>query len=121
MVSFRSVAPILPTSDLDRLQEHYGRLGFAVRVHAGGYATASRDGINLHFRCPPSGEAVPPGGAIYLGVDDAQALHAEWTAAGVGELGPLWDPGFGVSEAVHTDPDGNLLRFGSPLPDRPRP
>ena len=57
-------------------------------------------------------------GAAYLGVDDAQALHAEWRAAGVGLTTDLFDPGFGVWEAAHTDPDGNLMRFGSPLPER---
>ncbi len=54
-------------------------------------------------------------GAAYVGVDDADALHREWRAAGVGETRDLFDPGFGVWEAAHTDGDGNLLRFGSPL------
>ena len=34
---------------------------------------------------------------------------------GVGETSDLFDPGFGVWEAAHTDGDGNVLRFGSPL------
>ena len=42
-------------------------------------------------------------GACYIGVDDAGALHAEWRAAAVGETGDLFDPGFGVWEAAHTD------------------
>ena len=54
-------------------------------------------------------------GAAYLAADDADALHAEWRRAGVGETTDLFDPGFGVWEAAHTDPDGNLLRFGSPI------
>ena len=54
-------------------------------------------------------------GAAYIGVDDADALHAEWLAAGVGETDDLFDPGFGVWEAAHHDPDGNLVRFGSPV------
>ncbi len=32
----------------------------------------------------------------------------------MGETSDLFDPGFGVWEAAHTDGDGNLLRFGSP-------
>ena len=48
-------------------------------------------------------------------MDDADALWAEWRAAGVGETSDLFDPGFGVWEAAHTDGDGNLLRFGSRL------
>ena len=52
-------------------------------------------------------------GAAYIAVDDADALQAEWRAAGVGETSDLFDPGFGVWEAAHTDGDGNLVRFGS--------
>jgi hypothetical protein len=98
------------------MQSHYEALGFAVRVHQSGYATASRDRVNLHFRHEHEpGPAPLTPGAAYFAVDDAEALHAEWVAAGVGETSDLFDPGFGVWEAVHTDPDGNLLRFGSPL------
>jgi hypothetical protein len=113
--TLRSVAPILPTADLGIMRTHYEALGFAVQVHDGGYATALRDGVKLHFRHEPDPVAHAGSGAAYLAVDDADALHAEWVAAGVGETSDLFDPGFGVWEAAHTDPDGNLLRFGSPL------
>ena len=116
--TFRSVAPIFPTADLEAMRAHYEALGFAVQVHQGGYATASRDEVRIHFRLapdlPPAGER----GAAYVSVDDADALHAEWSAAGVGETSDLFDPGFGVWEAAHTDLDGNLVRFGSPVPPR---
>ena len=112
-----SAAPIFPTTDLGAMQAHYEALGFAVHVHQDGYATASRDGVKLHFRHESDPAAHSGTGAAYLAVDDADALHAEWVAAGVGETSDLFDPGFGVWEAAHTDPDGNLLRFGSPLRD----
>jgi predicted enzyme related to lactoylglutathione lyase len=115
MATLRSIAPILPTADMQAMQRHYERLGFAVRVHDGGYGTASRDGINLHFKLSPGHDAARDGGAAYVAVDDADALHAEWVAAGVGVTGDLFDPGFGVWEASHTDGDGNLIRFGSPV------
>jgi hypothetical protein len=114
MATLHSVAPILPTADMVVMREHYERLGFTVRVHQGGYGTATRDGINLHFRWSPEHEPSAGGGAVYLAVDDADSLHAEWVAAGVGDTGDLFDPGFGIWEAVHTDNDGNLIRFGSP-------
>ena len=120
MATFRSIAPIFPTADLEAMQRHYGALGFTVRVHHGGYATASRDGLNIHFRHDPDLARDDTGrGACYIGVDDADALHDEWRAAAVGHTGDLFDPGFGVREAAHTDPDGNLIRFGSQLPARP--
>jgi hypothetical protein len=114
---FLNVAPILPTSDLEQMSGHYRRLGFTVQVHDEGYATASRDGLHLHFQRASAGEgastAVVPG-AVYFGVDDAEALHSEWVMAGVGETGELFDPGYGVWEAAHIDLDGNIIRFGSP-------
>jgi hypothetical protein len=117
MPSFRSIAPILPTADMERTRRHYERLGFTVHVHTDGYGTATRDGINLHFALTT--DAVP--GAVYIAVDDADALHAEWSESGVGETSELFDPGFGVWEAAHTDADGNLIRFGSPLGTRRAP
>jgi hypothetical protein len=110
----RSIAPILPTGDMEVMQGHYERLGFTVRVHGGEYATASRDSINLHFHLVSGHDPSKGVGAVYIAVDDADALHQEWTAAGVGQTGDLFDPGFGVWEAAHTDGDGNLIRFGSP-------
>jgi hypothetical protein len=115
MASLENVAPIFPTADMDATRAHYEALGFMVHVHGSGYGTVSRDRIRIHFKLVP--ELVPgtERGAAYLAVDDADALHAEWRAAGVGETSDLFDPGFGVWEAAHTDPDGNLLRFGSPI------
>ncbi len=114
MVSLQHVAPIFPTADMDRMRAHYEALGFVVHVHGGGYGTAARDGIRIHFEQVSEGP-VSERGAAYLGVDDADALHAEWRAAAVGETSDLFDPGFGVWEAAHTDVDGNVLRFGSPV------
>ena len=52
-----------------------------------------------------------------MAADDADALHAEWAPGGRGgDRRTSSTPGFGVWEAAHTDPDGNLLRFGSPSP-----
>ena len=115
MAILQSAAPIFPTSDLDKMRAHYEALGFDIQVHKDGYATAARDAVRIHFRQVPDGESPPEPGAVYLSADDADALHAEWSRAGVGVTSDLFDPGFGVWEAAHTDPDGNLLRFGSPV------
>jgi len=113
MTTFQSIAPIFPSTDLRAMQAHYEALGFEVQVHDGGYGTAARDAVRIHFRHTPDLGPADARGAAYIAVDDADALHAEWRAAGVGETGDLFDPGFGVWEAAHTDGDGNLLRFGS--------
>jgi predicted enzyme related to lactoylglutathione lyase len=117
-MSILSVAPILPTTDMARMQAHYEALGFTVKIHHGGYGTAARDGFNVHFGLR---ERVDEPGALYFGVSDVDALHAEWVAAGVGETGDVFDPGFGVREAAHTDPDGNIIRFGSKPAETPSP
>jgi hypothetical protein len=115
MATLQSAAPIFPTADPEAMRNHYEALGFEVHVHAGGYATAARDAVRIHFRhVPDDGSETLMPGAAYLAADDADALQAEWRRAGVGETTDLFDPGFGVWEAAHTDPDGNLLRFGSP-------
>jgi hypothetical protein len=121
MATLRSISPIFPTADMERMQRHYEKLGFVVHRHQESYATASRDGLNLHFKLMPDHDADMGGGAIYLSVDDADGLHGEWVAAGVGQTDDLFDPGFGVWEAAHTDGDGNLIRFGSPVAAQPRP
>jgi hypothetical protein len=115
MASLRSIAPIFPTADMAAMQAHYEALGFRVDVHRSGYGTASRDGVRIHFKPAEENEPVTERGAAYLAVDDAGALHAQWRAAAVGETSDLFDAGFGVREAAHTDGDGNLLRFGSPI------
>ena len=117
MATLQSIAPIFPTTDMDAMRAHYEALGFDVRMHGGGYGTAARDGVRLHFRLDPDQRPAGERGAAYIAVDDADAVHAEWSAAGVGETSDLFDPGFGLWEAAHTDGDGNLLRFGSPLPE----
>ncbi len=47
-------------------------------------------------------------------VDDTDQLAEEWRGAGVEFTGPT-DFEYGKREGSHTDPDGNLIRFGSPL------
>ena len=53
MASLQHVAPIFPTADMDAMRAHYEALGFAVHVHGGGYGTAARDGIRIHFKLVP--------------------------------------------------------------------
>ena len=47
-------------------------------------------------------------------MDDADQLAAEWRKAGVTVSGPE-DFDYGKHEGFHIDPDGNKIRFGSPL------
>ena len=53
MASLQHIAPIFPTADMDAMRAHYEALGFTVHVHGGGYGTAARDGIRIHFKLVP--------------------------------------------------------------------
>jgi SnoaL-like domain len=115
----RSAAPILPVRELASALEHYRQLGFLVRAYeGGGYGFIERAGVELHLAELEDLDPRTNVSAVYLYVDDADALHAEWRASGVaGEFFDPVDAEYGLREGAHADPDGNLIRFGSPLDD----
>jgi hypothetical protein len=117
MPSFDSIAPVFAVRDLDAALIHYGRLGFATKTDASGqYGFARRDAVCLHLAVVPDIDPLTTTSAAYLYVDDADALHAEWTAAGVaGRFRKPVATDYGLREGAHVDNDGNLLRYGSPL------
>jgi predicted enzyme related to lactoylglutathione lyase len=111
-------APIFPVSDLAGSLTHYSRLGFTTSEYtgessSGGYGFARRDAVELHLGTIPTGRTASPTTA-YLFVTDADALAAEWREAGVEVRSPEDTP-WGMREGVMIDPDGNIIRFGSPL------
>jgi hypothetical protein len=115
---FRSVAPVLPVADLERALTHYQALGFGTGRHiSGGYGYAHRDGIQIHFSVVAGHDPAGNTAGAYLHVADADALHARWAAADVaGTLTAPTDTDYGLREGAHVDPDGNTVRFGSPIP-----
>jgi len=116
-VGMASLAPVLPVADLPRALAHYEALGFDVESFPdGGYGFAERGAVNLHLARVDDLDPATTTSACYLYVTDADALHQEWSAAGVGgRLIPPTDTDYGLREGAHVDPDGNLLRYGSSL------
>ena len=110
------VSPIFPVTDLPRALEHYAALGCLVTTHDETYGFAARAGIELHLAVVADHDPLRTAAAAYLHVLDADALAAEW--AGVERTGAPVDTDYGLREGWHIDPDGNLLRFGSPLASR---
>ena len=106
--------PIFIVADVPRAVEHYEALGFTISHHDAGYAFAHRDDLTIHL-AGLVGVSRPGGGALYMHVDDAEALARQWRDAGMDVTGPE-DFDYGKREGSHLDPDGNLIRFGSPLP-----
>jgi hypothetical protein len=113
----RRIAPVFVTTDLERALNHYKQLGFTVEAYDGAdyYGYASRDGIELHFAKVDKIDLRRTTSCAYVWVDDAVALHHEWSVTGVGgQLTPPSSTDYGLNEGAHVDLDGNLIRFGSP-------
>jgi len=74
----------------------------------------TRDGIEIHLEVVPH---INPQGAqhvAYLWVDDADTFAQAWRATGA-ELRMPVDTEWNQHEGEIVDPDGNVLRFGSPM------
>ncbi len=122
---FSSFSPVFPVRDVRRALAHYASLGFEVQPYADGdgYGFAGRDEVSLHLSLDeghgPEADHQHVGTA-YLYVEDADALYEEWARPGVGGLTRhVGDTPYKLREGSHVDPDGNLIRFGSPMPGRP--
>jgi len=106
--------PIFVVNDVARSSDHYAKMGFDISVHDDTYAFAHRErDLTIHLTNGEVGD-VPGGGSLYIHCSDADELADEWRKAGLEVEGPK-DEEYGKREGSHTDPDGNLIRFGSPL------
>lgn len=110
------VAPIFPVADLVAALSYYRGLGFGVRHwHSGGYGFVTFDGAEIHLGVESGLDTrTDRRASAYLFVDDADALAATWLAAG-GDVRLPEDTEWGRHEGVLIDPDGNVIRFGSPM------
>ena len=114
MPILHGIAPCFSVRDVAAALAFYDRLGFATRVYEhGGYGYATLGAVEIHLGTRSKGSNIVPSTA-YLFVDDADAWAEQWIAAGVDVGGPE-DTDWSRREGVIIDPDGNILRFGSPL------
>lgn len=107
---------MFPVRDIDLAVEHYRKLGFTVRLYEGpdAYAFAEREGIELHLAQVDDLKPKRNMSAVYLYVDDADALYEEWDRAGIdGRLVAPNNTSYGLREGACLDRDANLIRFGS--------
>jgi hypothetical protein len=124
MVTFESVAPVLPVRDVGAALARYEKLGFTVSTCDDGkiYGYASRNDVSLHVSRTDHLDPLTSNVSLYLYVEDADALHAEWVASGVeGRHHAPIDTDYGLREGAYVDPDGNLLRYGSWLDESSKP
>ncbi len=106
--------PIFVVSDMTRSIAWFERAGFEVSLHDHRYAFAHRNrDLTIHLAQPAEGE-LPGHGALYIHCQDADRVAEEWTQAGLEVDGPR-NEDYGKREGSVTDPDGNIIRFGSPI------
>jgi glyoxalase/bleomycin resistance protein/dioxygenase superfamily protein len=116
-VIFERIAPVLTVSDVEAALARYRRLGFATELdESAHYGFVERDKVQIHLQADDLDDPGGTGGLVYLYVSDADALHAEWTSAGVeGRFMGPHDTPYSLREFVYTDPDGIVHKVGSPL------
>ena len=105
--------PILPVQALGRTEAFYLLLGFTVTFRHPDYLIMRTGPVELHF----GRESAPVPASCYLDTPDAGRLWEQLRSNAIEGLGPVEDFDYGMREFVITDPDGNRLRVGSPVPD----
>lgn len=106
--------PVFKVSDLPRSVAWFERAGFQVSFHDHTYAFAHRDrDLTIHLAQVGSDE-LPGHGSLYIHCLDADRVAEEWRQAGIEVIGPR-DEDYGKREGSVSDPDGNVIRFGSPI------
>jgi catechol 2,3-dioxygenase-like lactoylglutathione lyase family enzyme len=117
------VTPTLPSRDLMATSVFYTRLGFREVFRDTGWLIVARGPLQLEFFPHPALDPWTNYGGCCLRVDDAQALHDAFSAAGlpvdprsIPRLTPPRAQPWGFREFALVDLDGNLLRGLEPLP-----
>src|SRR5215470_8506297 len=118
----RQIAPVFFPLDISRTVAYYeAKLGFkclSIWQDPPVYAIVARDQQPIHFRCAEPPTANPDKYAdelldVYLFIEDADALYAEYAARGVEFTRGLADMPWHSREFVVRDCDGRLLAFGA--------
>jgi predicted enzyme related to lactoylglutathione lyase len=119
-----SAAPYFIVDDLPATADWYrDRLGFRYERLWGDppdFTIVLRAGVAIMLgqvegaRMAPNGRAGRDEGTwdAYIWVDDADALHAEYSAAGVTVVRPPFDQPYGCRDFEVVDPNGYRLCFG---------
>ena len=105
--------PIFKVAEVSRSVAWFERAGFETSLLDGSYAFAHRDAnLTIHL-AEASEDELRGGGVLYIHCHDADRVADEWRQVGIEVDGPR-DEDYGKREGSITDPDGNVIRFGSP-------
>ncbi len=106
--------PIFKVADVAHSVIWFERAGFKVSFHDDTYAFAHRDrDLTIHV-VQAVGDELSGQAALYAHCQDANRVADEWRQAGIEVDGPR-DEDYGKREGSVSDPDGNVIRFGSPI------
>lgn len=114
--------PVLPSRSLHRTVAFYARLGFSGALLAHDtYAILTRGALELHFFPHPMLDPADCYAGAYMRVADVDGLQAAMATArlpgtGIPRMEPVEDKPWGMREFALIDEDGNLVKFGRPLP-----
>jgi predicted lactoylglutathione lyase len=110
MAIIENVTPILRVEDLEVSRRYYiQKLGFALDWAVDGMISVSRDHKSIMLCERQQGQ---PGTWLWIGVDDADVLFAEFSAKAAHIRSPPQNFSWAYEFAIE-DPDGHVLRFGS--------
>ena len=124
MTQMLHITPFMRVTDIDAAVRFFtDTLGFTVSIRVGEYAFVYRD--NVAFRIIEDAP-LPPRGAgrytSYIDVADVDALYAELKPKldllPAGHVIPPCDQPYGQREIAVIGPDGDLIGFGSPIPEQ---
>ena len=106
--------PIFTVANVTRSAAWFERAGFEISFHDDTYAFAHRDrDLTIHL-AQAAGDELPGHGVLYVHCHEADRVAVEWRQAGIEVDGPR-DEVYGKREGSITDPDGNVIRFGSAI------
>lgn len=116
MSRIETITPILSVDSVAASIHYYvDVLGFTLDWHAGGMAGVMRDGQSLMLCASHQGRK---GTWVWIGVEDVDALLAEFAAKGALIRDPPTNFQWAYEMQVE-DPDGHVLRFGTEPKDAP--
>jgi uncharacterized glyoxalase superfamily protein PhnB len=110
MALIENVTPILRVENLEASRHYYVEtLGFSLDWDAGPMISVSRDGKSIMLCERAQGQ---PGAWLWIGVEDADALFAEFSRKGAHIRSPPQNFSWAYEFQLE-DPDGHVLRIGS--------
>jgi uncharacterized glyoxalase superfamily protein PhnB len=118
-IEFHFANPVMPVNNAKAAAQYYrDNLGFSIDVlwENSNYACVSRGGITIEF-----GEGRPQhvgSGVCVIQVSDVDKLYEEVKGLGVNLVGDFAERDYGSKDFRVRDYDGNLLIFGSALPNK---